>query len=191
MSVTMHLWKVNPTVTYNGWYMDYITNKDLILDESGDYPVKRIERELGMPENEDYAVFETWGKEMQQKAWSDGIIHNTLDLTYMKSLFKINNWRGSSRILKKLKKFLVQQFCNGHYIRNFIVVEEVAYAQGWFFKKQFFNRKMTWNFCTTKHEMEKFFKKYIDYFGKDTRGKESVQRFMDAWEDGMIFECAF
>lgn len=191
MSATMHLWRVNPTATYKGWYMDYATDKDLIVDETGEYPLKRLERELGAPNSNDYDVFLAWEKEMQKKAWSDGIIHNTLDLTYMKSLFEVNHWRGCGRILEKLKKFPMQQFYNGHYTRNFIVVEEVAYAQGWFFKNRFFNRKMTWNFCTTKHEMEEFFKKYIDYFGKDTRGKESVQRFMDAWEDGMIFECAF
>lgn len=191
MSATMHLWRIVPNVTYNGWYMDYVTDKDLIKDKTGEYPLKRIERELGAPNSEDYDIFRAWKKEIEKKAWSDEIIHDILDLTYLKSTFKVNHWRGCSRILKKLKKFPMQQFCNGYYTRNFIVVEEVAYAQGWFFKNQFFNRKMTWNICTTKHEMEEFFKKYIDYFGKDTRGKESVQRFMDAWEDGLIFECAF
>lgn len=31
----------------------------------------------------------------------------------------------------------------------------------------------------------------MDYRSHDIRGKESVQKFLDAWEDGMIFECAF
>lgn len=192
MSVTMHLWKVNPNVKYRGWYMDYATDKDLIMDETGEYPLKRIEKELGAPDSADYTtIFRAWEKEMQQKAWSDGIIHDTLDLTYMKSLFKVNHWRGCNRILKKLRQFPIHQFSNGHYTRNFIVVDEMAYAQGWFFKNNFFKRKMTWNICTTKHEMEEFFKKYIDYLGKDTRGEESVQKFLDSWENGMIFECAF
>jgi hypothetical protein len=39
--------------------------------------------------------------------------------------------------------------------------------------------------------MENFFKQYIDFNSYDDRGREAVDRFLNAWEDGMIFECAW
>lgn len=196
MSVTMHLYKVVPNVKYNGYYNDYLTEKDLIVDpETGKAPYQILEASLGCPDvREDYVGYLAWEDKMHASAWSDGVKHERIDLTYLKSLFKANNYRGCNRILCKLNHFPIETFDNGHIIRKFIVVDEVAYAQGWFFKKRFFNRKMTFNFCITRDEMIKFFDKYIDYRSHDTRGKESVQKFLDAWEDGMndmIFECAF
>lgn len=193
MSVTMHLYKVVPNVKYIGYYNDFLTEKDLIVNpETGKAPYQIIEKSLGCPDiREDYSGYLAWEDKMHASAWSDGINHHRIDLTYLKSLFNCNNYRGSGRILRKLSQFPIETFSNGHITRKFIVVDEVAYAQGWFFKNRFFNRKISWNICTTKHEMEAFFKKYIDYFGKDTRGAESVEKFMKTWEDGMIFECAF
>ena len=59
------------------------------------------------------------------------------------------------------------------------------------FKEFIFSKKVTTVICTTKQEMLHFFNQYIDYWGKDTRGKECVESFINAWEDGMIFECSF
>ena len=51
MSVTMHLYKVVPNVKYNGYYNDYLTEKDLIVDpETGKAPYQILEASLGCPD---------------------------------------------------------------------------------------------------------------------------------------------
>ena len=100
--------------------------------------------------------------------------------------------RGANRQRRKLKKFLNLPSKTEYGITNrIIVVEHIAYRQGWFLKTRFFKKPYTTVVCTTKSEMESFFKKYIDYKNKDTRGKECVDLFRSKWEDGMIFICSW
>ena len=85
----------------------------------------------------------------------------------------------------------IKTFTNGKQSHKYIPVDVVQYAQGWFLKKKFFNKEITHSFCITKKQMENFFKQYIDFNSYDDRGKEAVDRFLNTWEDGMIFECAW
>ena len=40
----MHLYKVRPDVEYVGYYMDYVTSKDMIMGEDGYYPLEHKEK---------------------------------------------------------------------------------------------------------------------------------------------------
>lgn len=51
------------------------------------------------------------------------------------------------------------------------------------FKGRFFRRKLGVYYSDTKEGMERFFENYIDYNGKDKRGREVVKLFKDNWED--------
>lgn len=100
--------------------------------------------------------------------------------------------RGANRQRRKLEKF-PHEPCEASYgiTDNLIYVKDIAYRQGWFLKNRFFKKPYTTVVCTTRSEMESFFKKYIDYKNKDTRGKECVDLFRSKWEDGMIFICSW
>lgn len=197
----MHLYRVSPDVDYVGYYMDYVTNADFVLGEDGFYPLEKKEKEMGAPmgadghwpdsvkENDAYWKSRDWAEEQEKKAWSDGIDHDKINITHIKSCFK--NYRGLKRLLRVFEGLPVKTFNNGKITQKYIPVDRVAYAQGWFFKNRFFKKKITRVFCTTKEQMENFFNKYIDYNSHDTRGKETVELFLNTWEDGMIFECAF
>ena len=202
MSVTMHLYKVRPDVEYTGYYMDYVTHADFVKGDDGYYPLEHKEKELGAPMGADghwpdsvkeYEIYwknKEWGEAQENSAWSDNHRHDKIDITLLRACFK--DCRGWKRLVKHFDGFPIKTFNNGRTIQKYIPVDRVEYAQGWFFKKRFFNKKMTRVFCTTKKQMENFFKQYIDFNDKhDTRGREAVDRFLNAWEDGMIFECAF
>ena len=99
--------------------------------------------------------------------------------------------RGLSRQCRKLEKFeYFYAETQPGYTEKLIPVNYIAYRQGWFLKKRFFKKPYAYIVCTTKSEMENFFKKYINYKDKnDTRGKECVDTFRSKWKDGMIFIC--
>ena len=117
------------------------------------------------------------------------LVRYKIDVTHLRACFKYA--RGWRRLAKRLKNLNTKTFKNSRYTQKYIPVDEVQYAQGWFFKKKFFNKEITYVLCTTKKQMENFFKQYIDYNSHDTRAKEAVERFINAWEDGMLFECSF
>ena len=71
----------------------------------------------------------------------------------------------------------------------FIPFDTVEYAQGFFFKNRYFKRKDWLNVCNTKRGMIDFFNRYIDYSMDGSR--ETTNRFIDSWEDGMIFICSW
>lgn len=184
MSVTMHLYRVVDGVRYKGYYMDYLRDKDIEMGDDGKYGFERIEMALGCPDKDkDWDAYEEWLVGMEESAWSDGKIHHRIDLTFLKYLYREYNYRGGSRKLSLLSKFTVQRFNNGHIERKYIVVDEVVNAQGWFFKGRFFRCKLGVYYSDTKEGMERFFENYIDYNGKDKRGREVVKLFKDNWED--------
>lgn len=198
MSVTMSLYKVNPDVVYTGYYFDNVSKADFIMGSDGFYPIEKKEKELGAPMKSDghwpcasdaeYDDYEKWEESQKASAWSDGVEHEFYDITHRKMCYKgVRGWR---RIRNRLEKFNHRQFKKKD-TRNYLVLDIVEYAQGWFFKKRFFKKEITYVVCTTKREMENFFRQYVDFNGRDTRGREAVNRFMASWEDGMIFECAW
>lgn len=119
--------------------------------------------------------------------WSDNCQHDFLDLTYHKALFNGN--KGWKRLQKRLEKFNIKRFDDKRgYISKYLTVNPVKYAQGWFFKKRYFKKKNWVFFGTTKKEMDDFFKRYV----KVTEESEKIMEdFLNAWKDGMIFECSF
>lgn len=201
MSVTMSLYKVNPKVSYKGYHLDFLRDSDFVMGEDGKYPYEIKERELGAPltdrgsvptisdGEELYNAYEKWEAEQVANAWTDGKTHDKIDMTYLTACF--GKGRGWRRIKNRLNTLPIQTFNNGRYSLRYIPVDEVEYAQGWFFKKRFFKKEITFVICVTKQQMENFFKQYIDFNNEDTRGREAVDRFLNAWEDGMVFECSW
>lgn len=201
MSVTMHLYKVVPNVKYVGYYLDFVPKSAFEMGEDGLYNLEKYEKELGAPMREDghwpdivdgeelWQAHKDWEEKQHSQAWSDGVNHDKINITHYNSCFK--KYRGWGRYAKRLNTMPIQTFSNGKQSHRYIAVDEVQYAQGWFFKKAFFSKEITHSFCVTKEQMENFFKQYIDFNSHDDRGREAVDRFLNSWEDGMIFECAW
>ena len=202
MSVTMHLYKVNKDVDYKGNYLTFAPPDLQKVGEDGLYGFERYERDLGAPMREDghwpdkledpelYWKHKEWEESQERKKWSDEKDHTFFDWTHITRCYsKCRGWRRL-RDRMSMMKFKTFEY-PGIGSVNYLCLDEVQYAQGWFFKKPFFNKEITLVFCTTKSQMENFFKQYIDYRSHDTRGAEAVQIFLDSWEDGMIFECAW
>lgn len=86
-------------------------------------------------------------------------------------------------------------------------VEQVAYAQGWFLRPRFFNRKCTMFVADTKKGMMDFFNRYgkhedgvymrYDEGGyltrctRDNRLHDTIKQFESAWNEGCIFIVSF
>ena len=201
MSVTMSLYKVRPDIEYKGYYLDFVGKDAFILGSDGLYGLERIEKELGAPMNPDghwpqhgdddelYFAYKEWEERQKNSAWSDSQSHDKIDISHLNACFK--HARGWRRLRKRIEGCPIKTFQNKRYTQRYIPVDEVEYAQGWFFKKKFFKKEITTVFCTTKKQMENFFNQYIDYNNADDRGKEAVCRFLNSWKDGMIFECAW
>ena len=202
MSVTMHLYKVNPDVDYKGNYLTFAPAGMEKMGADGLYGFERYEKELGAPMREDghwpksdedpelYKKYKEWEEEQESKQWSDNKEHHFFNWTEIGWCNRMHRgWRRMRNRMSNIKFKVFEHPRLGK--QKYLCVDEVEYAQGWFFKKSFFNKEMTWVICTTKHQMECFFKQYIDYQNTDTRGAEAVKRFLNAWEDGMIFECAW
>ena len=201
MSVTMHLYKES-TASYVGNYLDFISSDLLKLDDDGYYGLEHYEKELGAPMKEDghwpdnicgdelYEKHSEWEEAQRAKAWSDGKEHDKIDITMLKCMF--SKERGWRRLRDRLSKFNIQTFNGKTHVAKYIAVDEVGYAQGWFFKTKFFKKKVSFVVCTTKEQMEKFFNRYIDFNSRfDARGRMAVNDFLSKWEDGMIFVCAW
>lgn len=199
MSVTMHLHRVLPNVEYKGCILDNISQKTLVGMVDNTIPVDKSLIEKGCPLTKDGHIpersspeddaFDKWLEEQLTSAWSDGTQHNVIDITAMNSCYK--GRREFGRMYKRLVSLPYKRIQLKEYMWRYIPVEEVWYAQGWFFKHKFFNRKCWHHICTTKKEMENFFKRYINYKDKRYPVANIVQDFLDKWEDGMIFECCW
>lgn len=185
MSVCMALYKINPNVVYNGYYFDFMKNKDFIPDENGNIPINKIEKELGIPENP-YDLWD-WTEKQETEAWSDKVKHTFFELNYYKSMFeKKRSWK---RTRNRLSKYDFKIFDNGMEKKKYLALDTVEYAQGWFFKKKFFNKEVTTVFCTTKKELQNFITQYVQC--KNNEEREIINRFLNSWEDGMLFECSW
>jgi len=182
MSVTMRLYKIRDDVDYKGHYMDFIRSDDLIENAHGQSRLDRIEIELGRRHDN----YEEWSEEQERKAWSDHQKHELFDISHYRVCYKKTN--GWKTLADKLNCFTIKNFLG---LKRYLCLDQVAYAQGWFFKRRFFKKEITMVICVTKKQMINFFNRYIDYNSHDTRGKESVECFLNAWENGMMFVCAW
>lgn len=131
-------------------------------------------------------------EEYYKGKYTDNNKHDMIDISYVKSMcYKGKKLaRGAKRAIKPIKnlKYKLCKTTRG-YAYKYVTVDEVLYRQGWFLKKKFFNRELTFVFCNSKKQMQRFFNEYIDR--STERGKECEKAFMDAFQPGMIFECAF
>lgn len=163
MSVTFHLYKVRDDI-------DYIKS-----------PYEN--REARTIDN-----YDTY----YEHSFSDGDSHGILDISYFKSASRKHHKlaRSAKRLIKPIKN-LNYKLCSTKrgYAYKYVTVDEILYRQGWFLKKKFFEKDMTVVFCNSKEQMQRFFNKYIDR--NTARGRECEKAFIDAFEPGMIFECAF
>lgn len=161
MSVCLSICKVVPNVKYDGTVFEKLPKEDR----------KDIE---SLPD------------EMFEEKFSDGNVHQILDLTTCKSISMTN---GKNRYWKKLRKMELphNQVHTATYTYNAVVLDQITYRQGWFLKNRFFKKKVTM-YCTNKKtEMIAFMKRYFDF--TDHEAVECYQTFVNVFQYGMLFSC--
>lgn len=131
-------------------------------------------------------------------------------MLFLHPWLKRNYDRNMKRMANKLKKAInnwetlhVPNFWEPMTMtRLFVPVETVCHFEGWILKPRWFKKKTTYYIATTKSEMISFFKKYLDYHHPRTAkwnnwwaddimafdSNQTLQKFIDSWEDGMIFK---
>ena len=102
--------------------------------------------------------------------------------------------RNFNELKNKFPEY-VKQTGHGDYYIN---AKTVEYAQGWFFTKRFFNNKTTVYYAASKDHMVKLLDQFIDkkyiFRRKNNRSygiSDVYNRFVNAFEDGMIFELGW
>jgi hypothetical protein len=102
--------------------------------------------------------------------------------------------RNFNELKKKFPEY-VKQTGHGDYYIN---AKEIEYAQGWFFTKKFFNNKTIVYYASSKDHMIKLLDQFIDkkYNLKKNHRRvydisDIYNRFIDSFEDGMIFELGW
>ena len=102
--------------------------------------------------------------------------------------------RNFKELKKKFPEY-VKRTGHGDYYIN---AKRVEYAQGWFFTKTFFNNKTTIYYAASKDHMIKLLDQFIDkkYNSRNNHGNygkisDVYNRFVNAFEDGMIFELGW
>ena len=128
--------------------------------------------------------------EIFERSWPNGKIYSCIDFTNNSGLSS-KCGRAWKRERNKLEKFNYFYLTTYRGIVKTIAADQILYRQGWFLKKRFFKKPLTEIVCTSKSELEYFFKKYIDLKNKDKRGLEVIEEFRKAWKDGMIFVCSW
>lgn len=114
------------------------------------------------------------------------------DLVDIKAL--LCGYKDKKRYLNQLKKFPVRHVSYedeyiGNVHRELIDGTLELYTQGWFFKKRFLNRKYPIFIAITKKGMVNFLNKNLKF--SDPKAVEKFNKFVEYWEDGMIFVCRF
>lgn len=109
------------------------------------------------------------------------------------------SYRRYKKLLDKLNWNIMQDNMFGK--MEYLACDVVQYRQGWFFTDKFFyHKKPTKCICTTKKGMIDAMKKYIDfkdkypqsrYYNDKFKGVEAFNTFIEAWQDGMIFEMSW
>lgn len=109
------------------------------------------------------------------------------------------SYRRYKKLLDKLDWNTMQDNMFGK--MEYLACDVVQYRQGWFFTNKFFyHKKPTKCICTTKKGMIDAMKKYIDfkdkypqsrYYNDKFKGVEAFNTFIEAWQDGMIFEMSW
>lgn len=194
MSVVFQLFKPRYEVRYGGeWWMT-IRPSHLSDDTTFNYarclaggpPEPTGFDPTGSKFKNFLAENDKWLEEMYAKSFSDGKHHELFVLEEYTASLK--HCREKHRTLKKIISLPWKSFHNDYYEFRYIVVDQVVYRQGWFLRKRFFNKKQWAVLCTSKKEIENFFKMYGD---KSDAAEEARNAFLNAFEDGMIFECSF
>lgn len=121
--------------------------------------------------------------------FSDNQAHSVIDLTLAKN---ISFNCGKNRYWKKIKKMNLPynsvRFEEG-FTYHAVTVDVIGYRQGWFLKKRFFHKNCTLYMTNKKSEMIGFMKKYFDFTNE--KAIECYQTFIQIFEDGMLFQCAY
>ena len=100
--------------------------------------------------------------------------------------YKFGRSRKHKRTVAKLEKMFPDSvyFCEDS---NYLACIELAYSQGWFCKKRFYKLDNTSFYATDKESVRKLIMKWV----KCKYWVEFTKRFVDNFEDGMIFELAW
>lgn len=131
-------------------------------------------------------------------------------MLYLHPWYKRNYDRSMKRMANKLKKVInnwetiyVPNFWDSTSMTMlFVPVEIICHFEGYILKPRWFDKKHTYYIATTKSEMISFFKKYLDYHHPHSvkwndwwtsdidkfNHNQIMQKFIDSWEDGMIFK---
>ena len=182
MSVVFALLKVVDNVDYVGGYLDHLKPSEITIEN-----IDKIEAELGRPGEgispaEIGNVVEDWVDGLDRKAWADNQKHFFFDWTYYRSLHR--NSRGWRRQEEKMSKYNLKNFVVNSISHDYLTTDLVNEYYGWCLKPKFFKKKMPFTICTSKKEINNFFKRY----GKNDELTAIIQnRVLNEWTDDCLF----
>ena len=114
--------------------------------------------------------------------WSDKEGHEYFSYSKLKNRYrKLREWRILEKHFSRLP-FKTRE--NGE---KYLAVNHIKYVDGYFLKKRFYNKRIPYVICTTKKEMENFFRRYIDY--STDSGQLYTKSFLKAWQENSFFVC--
>lgn len=177
MVVNISLFKVRDDVDFLGDVMEGVP--DLDWNET-------LEK-YGFREDMTKEEMDTFFEKLENMRWSDNQSHYMIDKTWIKKTYR--KGRGTKRLFNRLNKFNMKCFNNGKgYIYKYITVDPVFMGQTCGIKQRFFKKRVTLVYCTTRQEVNRFFKQYMDTSTKD--GKEIADTITREWKDNadMILE---
>ena len=135
----------------------------------------------------------SWDEEFEYPKKTDHELVGVISKDFYCNIKRTKN-RSS---IQNLNKFPWKSFVDEYkQVVKYVTFDIIAYNQGWFFTRQFFNRDDTIIFCTTKRGMINTMQKYLDFgYRGDIYNKGEIisvyNEFVSKWEDGMFFEMSW
>jgi hypothetical protein len=142
-------------------------------------PIAQIKE---MSDDEFDALWET----RDTDRWKDGECHELIDIAYY--LHQYGNTKGWRRVKDRFDTLPVQYgvIDGNNDVRGYIVADHIACYDGCVLKNKFFKKETTLSICTTKEEVESFFKQY-----GNPDCKWTYDDIISKWDEDMFLIVAY
>lgn len=180
MIVNISLFRVRDDVDFVGDVMEGVSNLDW----------NETLKKYGFREDMTTKEMDKFFEKMDKMKWSDNESHYMIDKAWINCMYKKE--RGTKRLIDRIDKFNLKTFNTGKgWTYRYIAADPVIIRQTQGIKPRFFKKKITLVYCTTRNEVESFFRNYVDTSTK--AGKEIVDTIRKEWKEneGMILEVAW